>query len=222
MKPIVSNQKTGALTLVEVVVVLVVVIAVGGLVFSVLMSPARDQAQRKSRAIDCVINLKQIGLATRVWGGDHNDKYPTQVSVTNGGAMEAISAGNVWINFLAMSNEIGSTKVLVCPQDAKHQPPATNFSEIAGHISYFVGLDATEANPQSILSGDDNFETPTLLATSHLLELASNALVGWASDRHGLGGNLLFSDGHVESVVNLDLVKQFRQTGLATNRLAIP
>jgi hypothetical protein len=45
----------------------------------------------KRQKIRCVNDLKQVGIAFRLWEGDNNDKYPMAVSVTNGGAMELIA-----------------------------------------------------------------------------------------------------------------------------------
>jgi hypothetical protein len=83
--------------------------------------------------------------------------------------------------FMVMSNELSTAKILFCPSDNIHPNPATNFSygdlldvavPVAGgspaaqqgevsstassKISYFINGDATEANPQDIMTGDDN------------------------------------------------------------------
>ena len=222
MKPRVSHQKTAALTLVEVLVVIVV------LFFLVAMLlPRLAAAKKNSRGPWCMNNLKQIGLSYRIWAGDNGGKYPFEMSVTNGGTRELNFGRNAWLDFLVMSNELSTPKVLVCPQDSKHLPPATSFSsELVGHISYFVGLDAKESNPRSILSGDANFEIGSVPAKSGVLELSTNAAVAWPVDRHKFCGNILFAGGSVEQSYNLNtatcLTNQLRQTGLATNRLAIP
>jgi type II secretory pathway pseudopilin PulG len=218
MKPRVSHHKTAALTLEEVLVVIVVLAILVGVVLLSLRQP-RDW--RKTTW--CVNNLKQVGLAYRLWEGDNNDKYPMQVSMTNGGSMESVAAGNVVTTFQVMSNELSTPKLVLCPQDIKRQPAATNFSsQLAGHISYFVGLDAKEGDPQSILSGDDNFEIGGVPVESGLLKLSSNTPIAWTPVRHGLGGFFLLADGSVQSLSNSGLTNWLHQTGVATNRLAIP
>lgn len=76
-------------------------------------------ADEKARAerIQCVNNLKQIGLAGRLWSGDNHDVYPT--------------------NFICMTNELGTWKILQCPSDKSHS--VTNWAQVeAGNISYIM------------------------------------------------------------------------------------
>ena len=45
-----------------------------------MLLPALAAAKRKAQRINCVNNLKQDGLAFRIWEGDNGDKYPMAVS----------------------------------------------------------------------------------------------------------------------------------------------
>jgi prepilin-type processing-associated H-X9-DG protein len=122
-----------------------------------------------------------------------------------------------------MSNELSTPKVLVCPAD-NSRAVATNFSNDFnnGKISYFVGLDAADEYPQRALSGDDNFAVDGAPVTSGLLELSTNTPISWTAARHKFAGNILFADGSVQQTTSSNLNQWFQQTGLATNRLAIP
>ena len=121
MKPRVSNHKTAALTLVEVLVVIAMLV-----VLAAMLLPAQSHP-RKAMQIQCVNNLKQIGLAYRIWAGDQTAKFPMEVSVTNGGTMGLADGQNAWINYFVMSNELSTPKILHCPADA-NSFAATNFS----------------------------------------------------------------------------------------------
>ncbi|MES1180906.1 MAG: type II secretion system protein, partial [Verrucomicrobiota bacterium] len=121
MKLRVSNRKTAALTWIEVLVVVLIVAFLAALFLPVLAA-----AKKKSSKIGCVNCLKLIGLAARVWSGDNRDKYPAEVSVTNGGAMESAAAGDAVSVFQVMSNELSTPKIVLCPNDEEHSY-ATNF-----------------------------------------------------------------------------------------------
>ena len=207
------------MTLIE---VLVVIVVLG--VLAVVFLPVFDGGQVKAPRINCINNLHQIGLAYKTWEGDHGDKYPMQVSATNGGAMELVAAGkNAWLAYLVMSNELSTPKVLICPADTERFPSATGFStELVGKISYFVGLDASDAYPQMLLSGDDNFSISGVPVKSGLLQLSTNAPISWTAARHHFAGNIGLADGSAQQLSNASLTNLFPQTSLATNRLAIP
>ena len=73
---------------------LVAVLAVLGL-FTTLFVHAQLDPQEKAKRdrIMCVSQLKQVGLAFRLWSNDNNDKFPMQVEAKRGGSKEAIQAG---------------------------------------------------------------------------------------------------------------------------------
>jgi hypothetical protein len=218
MKPRFSNKSTAAMTLFEVGII----IAILGLLAAVLLPMLANVEWRSSR-INCVSNLKQDGIAFRLWEGDNNDKYPMAVSVTNGGAMEWVEAGNVAACFQVMSNELSTPRVLLCPEDT-NRTYATRFSIGFGNtnISYFVGLDADESYPQRFLSGDDNFARGGVPVKSGRVDLSTNVLVSWTEARHHYVGNLCFADGSAQQLTTNGLQQALQQTGLATNRLVLP
>ena len=219
MKPRFSKKRNAAMTLVEVLVI----IAVLAVMFALIDFGPSQRGKRKTQWIICINNLKQIGLAYRIWAGDNNDKYPMQVSTTNGGTMELVADGkNVWRNFLVMSNELSTPKILFCPADAG-RICATNFSnDLKDKISYFFGVDANPKDPQMLLSGDDNFAISGIPVKSGLLEISSNTPIAWTSARHKFAGNIGLADGSVQQVSNSELTNSLQPTGSATIRLAIP
>ena len=218
MKPRLSQKRNAAMTLFEVGVVIAVV-----MVLAVLLLPTLAKAKHKSSRIGCTSNLKQIGLSYRIWAGDYGDKYPIAISVTNGGSMEMVITGNVVQTFLVMSNELSTPKLLVCPQDTK-RIWAADFTGLSNsNISYFVGVGATnEMHPQMIISGDSNFEIGGVTVKPGLWEFGTNDPVVWSATRHVKTGNIGLADGSIQSTTSSGLHVYFQQTGLATNRLAIP
>jgi type II secretory pathway pseudopilin PulG len=190
-----SNQRSTALTLTEVLVILAVIA-----VFAVMIQPPSTTDRRLAQQIECINNLKQTALAFRIWPSDQSDRYVTQRSVKNGGVMELVATGNVAAVFQVMSNELFTPKLLFCPADASHHW-ATNFTTDFGNknISYFVGLDAKDDYPMSILVGDDNFEISGVPAKSGVLLLSTNIPIAWTGERHHFDGNIAMTDGSVQT-----------------------
>ena len=217
MKPRFSKQPTAAMTLFEVGVVIAVLLVVAALFLS-----ASSSAKRRSQSVNCVNNLKQVGIAFRLFEGDYQDKYPMAVSATQGGAMELIATGNVIACFQVMSNYLSTPKILFCPADT-HRVWAGNFSTLnSSNLSYFIGVDAREVKVLMVLSGDDNFAIGGVPVKSGVLQLLTNTPVAWTKDRHPDGGNLCLADGSVQQSTTDGLQQALQQTGVATNRLAIP
>lgn len=213
-----SIRRNHALTLFEVLVVIAIV-----LMLAAVLLPTLAKDRRKSSKIGCVNNLKQLGLAYRIWGGDNGDLYPMRVPVANGGAMESAATDDVVAVFQVMTNELSTPKILICPDDLNHDA-ATNFSSfVATNISYLVGINAdTNYSPNLILSGDANLTLAGRPVKSGLLDVAAGAPVGWEANRHSYGGNIGLNDGSVQSMTRSGLMSCLSSTGLATNRLVIP
>src|SRR5579863_2689739 len=103
--PTINDPRAG-LTVLDVFVIVCVLFVLAAMILPAISRPTRCQK------INCTNNLKQTGLAFRIWEGDNNDKYPMQVSTTNGGAMELVALGNPVPVFQVMSNELSTPKIL--------------------------------------------------------------------------------------------------------------
>jgi len=172
------KQNKKAFTLIELLVVIAIIA-----ILAAMLLPALAAAKKKANKIACVNNLKQVGLAYRVWEGDNNNLYPLAVSSVSGGAKELIFSGSTAPNpatrmnpamvFMTMSNELSTPKVCYCPSDTYHTAIPTNFNPTvygagpatayppgadvaAGSFSYFINGDSTENDPQMIMGGDEN------------------------------------------------------------------
>ena len=163
-----------AFTLVELLVVIAIIAVLAAQLLPVLAKTGKDV-----RRTQCITNIKQVGLAFKVWGDEHGDNYSMAVSTAQGGAMENIvmqhsahPAGYGVTNvFCVMSNELRTPKILHCPADLSPTDTgtvgslptgpaasaATNWSAFGpGNLSYFVEGDASDKYPKMILIGDRN------------------------------------------------------------------
>ena len=198
---------------------LLIIIAVLAILAAMLL-PALASAKRKAQRINCVNNLKQDGLAFRLWEGDNGDKYPMAVSTNKNGTMEYAEDGNAFRHFQVMSNELSTPKILVCPADDR--TAAASFARLKNqNVSYFVGLDATEVRPQMLLTGDRNV-TNGMAPVRSVLELRPGIPAGWTEAMHNGQGNVGLSDGSVQQVSIPGLQQMLKHTGDSTNRIALP
>jgi len=188
-----------AFNFIELMVVLSVVALV---IIAIILVPQYYRSKQMAARINCGSNLKLIALSFKMFAGDNNQRFPfnTTKSLANQ------NTSNAWQHFLALSNELGGTRTLMCPQDVIRYPTmAYSFgAETNGlstlqnrAVSYFVNLDADEANRDMVLTGDRNLAIPGRQASNHLLAISGTDRLQWSQRLHANKGYAALSDGSV-------------------------
>jgi prepilin-type N-terminal cleavage/methylation domain-containing protein len=102
-------RKSRAFTMPELLIVVVVIV-----VLVLLIIPALNRPYSKAPRIKCSSNLKQIALAFKMYARDNNEKLPWEIA---GDSVNPQLAQQTWKYFQAISNELGTAKILLCPGD---------------------------------------------------------------------------------------------------------
>ncbi len=121
-----SQRSFRFFTLIE----LLVVIAIIAILASMLL-PALQQARAKARAISCVNNLKQAGLAEAMYTDDNNDFFPFSYPVASS------STENIATQQHLFSYAGNNTAVFFCPTNS--DPQSYNWWNYGGHPDFTKG-----------------------------------------------------------------------------------
>ncbi len=217
-------------------IAVIVILAVLALLAAVVL-PALLKARELARRIGCVNNLKNIGLGYRIFSTDHEGLLPWATPSTNGGSREWVADGNqTFRHWTALSNELSTTAILICPSDLDRRPahflwwhaapPGWPATTNTSRISYGIGLNADEENSRTILALDRNVTTNGVPLGPGRWVVSTNQTVGFTSAIHEGAGNILMGDGSVQQATSArfdELAREaFRSAGVSTNTWLIP
>ncbi len=200
-----------------------------------------NAARRMAKGIHCVNNLKNVGLAFRVFATDHDDHFPWQVPAKDGGTANLFDQPeSLWRHFLVVTNaqmrpnNLDQPRILWCPMDYSKRPAATFFANPANpraavfsgnqHVSYFLNLGASTnelqaETPDRILSGDRNLLVDGKAIEPGATQLSGGQTVGFTAGKIHRGyGQWLFADGSVWQGIS----NRVAGATNATNLLLIP
>lgn len=204
------------MTQTEVLVVLGMIVILAGIAW-----PAIAQWRERSNRIHCVSRLKNLGLAHRIFASDNTNQYPFELSTRWGGTREwSDDPANLWKHFAILSNELGNPQLLRCPADHE-RPAARTWSEFSSsrNLSYFLGAQAREEHPQSILMGDRNITLNGTALDGQRVTMQSNSPVAFDRRLHRFAGNLLLGDGSVQQVTTSRLREQLFEAAQRTTNI---
>lgn len=217
------KKEVGAFTLIE----LLVVIAIIAILAAMLM-PALSRAKQRAWTISCTSNLRQVGLAMRMYCDDNNQFYPESGSDIHWGETDHGTEKPSWME--QISSYAGSTNVFNCPGNQQlplnMQGPFNYFNgDRAAYVASGSGSESRHFAPVKstrisfpgayVLSGDTcgiPNETSGEGEGGHFDKLdadkddySQNCVGGITNGSpfelwqvHSLGQNILFADGHAK------------------------
>ena len=196
-----------------------------------LALPALATSRSRSDVAQCLNNLRLAGRAVQMWGANHQNQPPWRTLQQDGGLMTApgFRPGNVWFDFLALSNELTTPRILACPSDPG-VVVAKNFSFDPGSggyaspshrhqaTSYLLNLHSQTEYPEALLFSDRNvkFQPGAFGCSLRVNNIVSfypqQTQDGWTNLVHGLEGNIVRMDGSVSQTTSDELRAAFAKS----------
>jgi prepilin-type processing-associated H-X9-DG protein len=223
-----------------------VLFVVGVLTLGVLLIlPELAKTTQRAAGTSCVNQLKSMGVAFRLYANDYDEKNPYQVlaeRATNGspasplGSFDPTNGAELWRIFQEAGGELSSPWIAVCPTDTR--VAATDFEETnltlnsfayttnrLDSLSYWFAPETRVDRPNLLVLGDRNlYRSSTLLGGSQRLGSTKGETksLAWGSEMHHLGGNIAFSDGHVDQLSSDGLREALAKSSDTNNVVWLP
>jgi len=193
-----GSRPQGRFTLIELLVVIAIIA-----ILAAMLLPALSKARGKARAISCLSNCKQWGLASMMYCQDNKEVYPMSLR---------LEGTQVMTYYHWLLGYAGDINIAVCPDE----PARIRMSEIGALVPVplapgvsqvgFIGNFAIfEDGPNNVLTGANHAgvsmaELPrpseTYLLGDGEIELAPTLFNSDVVDAHSKGFNTVFADGH--------------------------
>ena len=119
----------------------------GAGIVAAMALPALNQAREKARRINCMNNLKQIGLACHMYADKHDGRFPAKLEDLTDGFLPSSKVfqcpsaiGGQEISYVYMSGRIvsDSDKILAYDADGNHRGQGRNVLFVDGHVQWMI------------------------------------------------------------------------------------
>ena len=209
-----------AFTLIELLVVIAIIAILAAILF-----PVFAQAREKARETTCVSNLRQIGIATRMYVGDYDETFPIWHAYSKTTATPHLGIEQE-LNPYTKNDEL-----FRCPDDTggpfqRTDVPSTDSYFAAYRSSYYFERRCFSiVNGYSIENNVPTTRATALIADADFVQPASTVLMrdemfpwfspqrdtanywGYANPNyyqqwHPRGGSMVFADGHSKFIAS--------------------
>ena len=174
-----AGQMQAGFSLVELLITLALVLIISTLYFG-FSSPTRQRTAKQN----CQANLRKIFLAQEIYAHDHAGKFPVVVGA---------ATSEVPLDLLVPRYSV-DREIFICP-GSKDAPLPSGESLRTNKISYAYYMGRISGGMPTSLMSDAQVSTNAKNVGDAIFSATGKAP---GNNHHQFGGNILFSDGHVE------------------------